>query len=780
MKIFTRLLLLLFLFPLSSRSWHIIGGEMYYTCLGNNNYEITLKIYRDCNSTTPFDAPAYVSIYRPNGVLHETLLIPLPGFTTVEPDLTNPCLQIPPGVCVEEAIYKAIYNLPPIAGGYDIAYQRCCRNNTIVNLNDPANTGATFTAHIPSSSLVSCNSSPRFTNYPPIVICVDQVLEFDHSATDPNGDSLVYSLCTPYQGADAILPQPNPPPPPPYDPVVWLPPYNLNNQIGGSPVMSIDPVTGLLTGFPTALGQYVVGVCVMEYRNGVFLSQDVRDFQFNITTCNPLIEANFNVNGGVSINDTLLLCGTNSASFNNLSYGSTIFEWDFGVTGITTDVSTEKNPVYVFPDTGVYKVMLYASPGLLCGDSVFKYVEVRKGVTPDFTVTPECMLTPVDFTDASVPLDGYLSGWAWDFGDGTTNTQQDPQHAFTNSGTFNVNLLVSNNYGCTGTITKPLIIHPLPDIQAGPDTFVCDVDMVTLYANDGISYAWSPAAYVNDPSLPDPLVNPPVTTVYTVTVTNVFGCIAKDSVTIQVTDTVIANTIPDASICIGDSIQLSTSNAVQYLWSPDYKINNTFIPNPVVNPEVTTTYYVVASVGSCIDEDTVTITVLLPPDVDAGEDITINQGETAQLNVTGSGSYQWIPPDDLSDPFISNPVASPINTVTYSVNVTADNGCKATDSVTVIVTHYHLFLVPNAFTPNGDGLNDYFQFYTKGIREVESVKVFNRWGQMVYSDEDGNDEGWDGSFLEVPCEVGTYIFYISGITYDNNPLQQKGNLTLLR
>lgn len=780
MKVLAGLFLLLFFSPYSSRAWHIIGGELYYTCLGNNNYEITLKIYRDCNSTTPFDDPAAVAIYTSTGLLQPLLLIPFPGSNAIDPDLTNPCLQLPPGICVEEAVYKAVVNLLPNAGGYDISYQRCCRNNTIVNLFDPENTGATFTAHIPGTSVATCNSSPRFKNYPPIVICVDQVLEFDHSATDPNGDSLVYSLCTPYQGADATLPQPVPAPAPPYDPVVWQPPYNVNNQIGGTPAMSIDPETGLLKGFPTALGQYVVGVCVKEYRNGVYLSQDVRDFQFNITTCNAVIEANFDVAGSTSVNDTLLLCGTYLADFSNLSYGTSTFYWDFGVPGITSDVSTAPDPVYVYPDTGVYKVVLQASLGQVCGDSVFKYVEIRKGVTADFSFEDECMLTPVPFHDLSVPLDGYVSDWTWDFSDGTTAALQDPAHPFVTSGTYNVSLTAYNNYGCKSTITKQVNVFPLPVINAGPDTFICIIDTVTLHAKDGVVFLWSPGNDISDVTSPDPKVNPQVTTVYTVTVTNNFGCIATDSVTVQTTDTVIANTSSDVTICEGESVQLSSSNAVQYLWSPDYEINSTGIADPVVDPDITTTYFVSASVGSCIDEDTVTVTVLFPPDVDAGEDVTINQGESVQLNTTGTGTYQWSPPEGLDDAGVADPVASPINTVTYAVTVSSENGCKATDSITVVVTHNHLFLVPNAFTPNGDGVNDYFLFYTKGIQKVLSVKVFNRWGEEVYSDASGNDEGWDGTHKEIPCELGTYIYSISGITYDGGLLTDKGSLTLIR
>lgn len=780
MKFFIFLWLPFFFIPAVSEAWHIIGGEIYYTSLGGNTYEITLKVYRDCNSTTPFDNPAAIGVYSSSGALQQTLAVFLQGANSVDPDLSDPCLVLPPGICVEEAIYKVTTTLPPLTGGFDLSYQRCCRNNTIVNLLDPANTGATFTAHIPSSGIAQGNSSPRFKNYPPIVICVDQVLQFDHSATDPNGDSLVYSLCTPWQGADTSVPQPSPPPPPPYDPVVWLPPYNVNNQIGGNPVMSIDPQTGLLTAFPTALGQFVVGVCVKEYRNGIFLSQDVRDFQFNITTCNPLMEANFDVTGSISVNDTLLICGTNTVYFKNQSFGSSVYSWDFGVNGITTDVSAAEDPVYVYPDTGVYKVVLEVAPGLLCSDTVFKYVEIRKGVTADFSFQNECAFTPVTFNDQSVALDGILSDWEWNFGDGNTAFQQDPSHAYSTPGFFNVDLTVSNNYGCVSSVTRQVQVFPSPQINAGPDTFICDIDTVSIHAHNGVSYIWSPDFHISDVTGSDPEVNPPLTTVYTVTVINEFGCMATDSVVIAVTDTVIAATSGDAIICSGDSVQLSSSNAVYYHWSPDFHINNPFIANPVVSPDITTTYYVIAAIGSCTDEDTVTVTVLYPPIVDAGEDITINQGETAQLNTTGNGTYQWSPPDWLNDPAVPNPVTSAENTITYTVVVEENNGCKATDSVTVTVTHNHLFLVPNAFTPNGDGLNDFFQFYTKGVREVQSVKVFNRWGQVVYESNAANDDGWDGTFGEIPCEMGTYIYSITGITYDGDVLADKGTLTLIR
>jgi gliding motility-associated-like protein len=313
------------------------------------------------------------------------------------------------------------------------------------------------------------------------------------------------------------------------------------------------------------------------------------------------------------------------------------------------------------------------------------------------------------------------------------------------------------------------------------DTFICDVDEVQLSAGSGPGgiYAWTPNYNLSDTTISNPIAAPDVTTVYTVLVTDANGCTSSDSVTIMVTDTVIATTSGDQTICEGQQVQLLASNAVYYQWTPPTGLSDPFSSDPVATPLTSVTYYVSSFIGSCYDEDTITITVLPVPIVDAGEDVTINQGESTELNVTGEGSYTWTPPDGLSDPTIANPLASPLNTTKYTVTVFADNGCSATDSVTVTVTHIHQIIVPNAFTPNGDGLNDQFLFYTKGIEKILSVKVFSRWGQVMYTST-GGEEGWDGTYSGAPCELGVYAYEIAGVTYDGDVLRENGALTLLR
>ena len=199
--------LFFFLIISSSQATHIVGGELNYTYLGANEYEIRLVVYRDCfNGIPPFDNPASIGIFDSNNMLIQELSV----FITIEENIPNfinsPCLQPPSNICYEYAEYITTVNLPPIPGGYQLAYQRCCRNNSILNVFNVANVGATYYTTIPDTSIVSVNSNPRFTNLPPTFICLDAPFHFDHSATDTDGDSLVYELCTPLNGASSANP----------------------------------------------------------------------------------------------------------------------------------------------------------------------------------------------------------------------------------------------------------------------------------------------------------------------------------------------------------------------------------------------------------------------------------------------------------------------------------------------------------------------------------------------------------------------------------------------
>ncbi len=298
---------------------HIIGGELIYDCIGPNTYRLTLKVYRDCNpGTAAYDNPAYISIWDGSGspLFIDTVAIPFPGAIVLPIVSTDPCFIAPSGVCVEEAIYQTVVTLPVSPTGYIFAYQRCCRNNSIINILDPGNTGTTYYETVPVQD--SCNNSPRYTNFPPIALCINQPLVFDHSATDPDGDSLVYYICSPYIGADAFNSQPQITSAPPFNPITFIPPFTALDPISGAPPLAIDPVTGILTLTPTQLGQFVVGICCDEYRNGVLIGTHTRDFQFNVTNCPPTPTLQFSsgtIEGGIFTPDSVFTEGCEQGVF---------------------------------------------------------------------------------------------------------------------------------------------------------------------------------------------------------------------------------------------------------------------------------------------------------------------------------------------------------------------------------------------------------------------------------------------------------------------------------
>lgn len=309
---------------INTRATHIIGGELIYDCLGvdsagNHTYKLTLKVYRDClNGVPPFDDPAYISIWdgaSPSNFINN-IAVPFPGSIFLPFVSSDPCFVPPSNICVEQAIYIDTITLPTSITGYIFAYQRCCRNNSIINILDPGNTGATYFEQVPDTIL--CNSSPRYTNFPPIALCVNQPLVFDHSATDPDGDSLVYYICTPYIGASAGDAQPLITSPPPFTPITFILPFTAINPITGLPPLAINSVTGLLTLTPTQLGQFVVGICCDEYRNGVLIGTHHRDFQFNVVDCTQILPVQLSVGAiinGVFTTDSVFTEGCEQGLF---------------------------------------------------------------------------------------------------------------------------------------------------------------------------------------------------------------------------------------------------------------------------------------------------------------------------------------------------------------------------------------------------------------------------------------------------------------------------------
>jgi len=349
------------LIPQKLSATHIVGGDMTYRCLGNDLYEITLTVRRDCENgadDAPFDDPAIIGVFDIFGSLqtHMGTLgrfeIPFTGEDTITNSQVFDCSALGTPVCVHESVYRDTFFLPFNKIGYRLAYQRCCRNSILVNIEEPLETGATYHVSLPVNVLTQCNSQPVFNNWPDVYVCVNEPLSFDHSAIDPDGDQLVYKLCTPSQGATRENPRPFTPSNPPYPTVVWTGPYGLSNMIAGNPPMSINAATGELTAMPDQVGTYLVGVCVEEYRNGELLSTVRRDFEYNVRVCTDPVVIDFSVDG-VDCDGDL------TAGFVNNSSGADSYRWIItNNSGDTIHITSDDSFEFDYPEFGSYDLTL--------------------------------------------------------------------------------------------------------------------------------------------------------------------------------------------------------------------------------------------------------------------------------------------------------------------------------------------------------------------------------------------------------------------------------------
>ncbi len=461
---------------------HIVGGEMYYHFIGNDQYEITLDVYRDCfYGETGYDDEAALGIFDSQGNLIQNVLVPVNDSDFVPNAINTPCLLPPLNVCVKVAHYYTTLTLQPIAGGYIIAYQRCCRNYSCVNIFQF--TGATYTAVIPDQQYAN-DDNPVFNNLPPTFICANAPFTFDHSATDFNGDSLVYSLYTPYDGADDIIPRPTVPSAPPYIPIVFQAPYSISDVMGGVP-LAINSNTGILTATPSDPGQYVYGILVQEYRNGVLIGESRRDFQVNVTYCD-----NYTV---ASIFSPTIVCGTLEASFLNTSYGAATYYWTFGDPTSVNDTSSLKDPTYMYPDTGTYPLVLVAyAANPNCNDTAFGEARVYPAFFTKFGVSSHPCTNAFQFIDSSYSNNSNPNYWLWDFGDNQLSYAQNPSHQYASWGNFTVTLIASSDSGCTDTAFVNVDVDPVPVSAFNFSLDTCAHTVSFFNASlDANNYEWS-------------------------------------------------------------------------------------------------------------------------------------------------------------------------------------------------------------------------------------------------------------------------------------------------
>ncbi len=335
----------------------------------------------------------------------------------------------------------------------------------------------------------------------------------------------------------------------------------------------------------------------------------------------------------------------------------------------------------------------------------------------------------------------------------------------------------------TGAITQ--VTADGTDISPANNVYnTCQGDTVTLDITngDGYEWTWTPDLWLNVDTGQTVVSIPYDTVVYFVMGVGECDTII-DTITINAESVEgIANAGPDTIICPNDTINLQGSGGATYLWQPPTYLEDVNDPNTAVLSPPTDMYYFLIAYNElgCPDTDVVYIDLLPEPDIDAGQDKVMVLGGFTQLIADGGVTYEWFPEDYLSNPSVYNPIANPEDTIVYYLTGWDEFGCIGYDSVTVFVQDPVYIVTPNAFTPNGDDLNDFYSPVIIGPGTLLDFQVYNRWGELVY-EWNQTDRGWDGTFQGKPAELGTYIVNARGKDdLTGKELTQTGTVTLMR
>ena len=908
MKLQLRLAFLIFLFLIgsinNSKGGHIIGGEMTYVCDGPGSipdtkvYTFTLTLYRGCVGAL-FDNPdgqtvGSVSIYQgDSNIEYQNITLGFPNIESINYNTSDPCLVVPPNVCGQSGAYTFSVELPVITESFHIVYQRCCRDVSIVNLVNPGDSGATFGIELLPAAQNLCNSSPVFNDFPTSIICVNENVNIDNTAIDSDGDLLVYSFCSPLLGGSMLDVAPNPDAPPPYNNIGFLAPYTETSPLGGSPEVIIDPASGALMGLVNTQGKFAVGICVEEYRNGELLSKVRRDYQFNISTCNPVNDAlantPSNIVDGVYIYES---CLDSTITFVNNSVTQNVFEYEwFFDLGNNQSLSFDTEDVTVtFPGPGIYPGFMSINPGSNCSDTLFIEVNIQSEIGLDFDYSYDsCLTNPIVFTPSTVIDQTNIDQWEWDFGDGNFSMESNPEHQYNNLGDWTVSLTATSDEGCSQTITDQITWFPIPeilitsDVQAGciftPITFT----NLTSPIDNSYNIFWD-FGDGNTSTESDPIHTYEAAGVYdvNVSITSPLGCTLEKEYSEFITQSTVGldfgysyDSCSNNPIVFTPSTVIDEANVDQWEWefgdgnssmesNPEHQYDN--LGNWMVSltatsdegcsetisdqvawfpiPEILITSDVQAGciftpiiftnltspVNSSYDifwdfgdgntstelepihtyEEAgvydVNISITSPLDCtiekEYSELISIESYPTADFSFTPDQSnslasevtftdlsyeaisWEWTF-DNFGNSNLQNPtfVFPDTGIMKIQLVATTANGCQDSMIQYLDIEPLIFYYVPNAFSPNDDGINDIFKIEGDdliGVKDFQMI-ITNRWGGVVF-ESDSPLEGWDGKNIKRKTKrsnMGVYVVYVRFKSPRGKFFEYRGDLTLM-
>ncbi|WP_461097945.1 gliding motility-associated C-terminal domain-containing protein [Spirosoma luteolum] len=760
------------------------GGHLSMQTIDNvpGRFRITVTTYID-NTAAPDKAGVILGICR----RRDNLLVAT--FNVSETGVRQPLVFANPG-CAEanrinltEVTYETTIQLDPAVyfepDGYYIGFQTRFRMGALTNIANPAQSGFTFYLEFPPLTRDArpfANSSPRFGPLNGDVACLNEIYTTSLAGTDPDGDELRYALVNPLSSATAAQ---NLATAGPYPNVTWGAGYSATKAIPGNPALSVDAQTGQLTVRPSQTGLFAFAVSVQEFRQGVKIGEVRRELQLLVVDCGPAAVPTpaVRLTGQSADVQSTTICRGKSTTLEALADPGLHYQWQqngvnlAGQTGATLAVQT----------SGQYSLVVSATA--VCGQSSGSQSLTVSVLGGEAAITAEGRLCAQSgqVTLRTRPDPAY--GYQWLLGGVPLPNRTADSLPTAQPGLYGLTL-THKTLGCVITTEPVSLTRSAPIVAtlqaAGGKTRLCPADSVALLATGGAAYQWqqngTPVPGITGPRF---VVKAPGQ--YMVTAVAPDGC-AGTAPVVDLTGVASAPVTLDsiAPVCGTEAppVQLLGSPAGGTYSGPGVRDAYFESLRAGLGRHVLT--YTVAPVPDCPAVTASRTVVVAPlPTILLPDTLLSATGAVLTLRPALTGdpiSFLWSPARDLDNPASATPRVGPLaGDSRYELTVTTAAGCTATRSVLIRLAAR--VLIPDAFSPNDDGVNDVWQLIGLEAYPEAVLTVYDRWGTVIYRSSAILFRPFDGQLAGTLLPAGPYPYTL--YTHPERP-PQRGTVLLVR
>lgn len=522
----------------------------------------------------------------------------------------------------------------------------------------------------------------------------------------------------------------------------------------------------------------------------------------NITGCTDSVNYSIYTAAPVFVTTTHSVCKDSLITYKvSVTYpDSAGYSYEFHVNGDTVMNGKDSVLNYYPAKHGSftdYVVLKDSTPGT-CDDTLLLSNITVKGPVVDFTSPPRtCVNKTFSFTNNSQPYQSTdaIVSWRWDFGDSNYDATKTPTpHLYARAGLYTVSLTATDIHGCAQTKQREVRADRVPQVVVFPETdTICqgrDTAMLTGYTIDSLS--WVPTTSISCIDCDTTRVYPLNTTMYIAQATTRFGCISYDTSLVKVYAPFTVKVFPeDTSICPGKPIAYKLNMPGITTWTPALSLDNrsaNFTAAPT--QDISYTVVVQDSAGCFADTAITNVHVYTLPQVNAGSDQILPYNTVFTISPAYSSNvtaYAWEPANRLNCNNCASPAGNALQTTTYTIKTTSANGCQASDTITIFIACENgNLLLPTAFSPNGNGVNEYFYPIARGYKTIRKFLIFNRRGNKVFERQNFSPNtpslGWNGRInnSDYVADSETFAWFIEAECEQGQLVTNKGTVLLIR